>query len=81
MVDKAGEKVSPGRTETVDKVPEETLLRLSEIASLSREEIIERLLHFQGQCHLDFTPEYLALKSDDQLRHILVAACKHNGRH
>ena len=64
----------------VDKVPEETLVCLSEIAVLPREALIERLLHFQGRCGLDFTAEYLALKSDDQLRHILVAACKHNGR-
>ena len=61
-------------------MPEETLIRLSEIATLPRGALIERLLHFQGQCVLDFTPEYLAQKSDDQLRHILVAACKHNGR-
>jgi hypothetical protein len=63
-----------------DKVPQETLLQLSEIAALARSEVVERLLRFEGRCALDFTEEYLAQKSDDQLRHILVAACKHNGR-
>jgi len=62
-----------------DKVPQETL-QLSEIAALSREELVARLLRFEGRCTLDFTAEYLAQKSEDQLRHILVAACKHNGR-
>ena len=63
-----------------DKVPQETMLQLSEIAALSREELVARLLRFDGQCALDFTEEYLVRKSDDQLRHILVAACKHNSR-
>jgi len=57
---------------------------LSEIASLSREELIDRLTHFKGTCPLDFTPDFLARKTVPQLRHILVAAykfaAKANGR-
>jgi len=49
---------------------------LSEIASLSRDELIDRLLHFKGACPLDFTPDFLARKTVSQLRHILVAAYK-----
>jgi len=56
-----------------------TLSMIAEIASLSRDQLVERLLHHSGHFAMDFTPEYLASKSDSQLRHILIAALKHNG--
>jgi len=49
---------------------------LSEIAALSRKELIDRLLNFKGTCPLDFTEDFLAHKTAPQLRHILVAAHK-----
>jgi hypothetical protein len=54
---------------------------LSEIASLSRDQLVERLLHFEGDCPLDFTAAFLAQKSTDRLRHILIAAYKYGGKH
>lgn len=53
---------------------------LAEIAALSREELIQRLLHFDGRCPLDFNEGFLERKSTDSLRHILIAACKHVAR-
>jgi hypothetical protein len=66
---------TPGATAAACTVPS-----LTEVASLSREELIDRLLHFSGCCHLDFTESFLASKSTDSLRHILVAACQHVGK-
>ena len=48
-----------------------------EIASLPREQIIRELLNFEGRARLDFTEEFLAPKSVEHLRHILVAAKLH----
>lgn len=53
---------------------------LTEVALLSREQLVDRLLHFRGSCQLDFTESFLATKSTDKLRHILVAACQHAGQ-
>jgi hypothetical protein len=53
---------------------------LSQIAALSRDQLVERLLHFEGDCPLDFTAEFLAQKSTDRLRHILIAAYKYAGK-
>ena len=50
---------------------------LSDIASLDRQALIDRLLHFDGQCRLDFTESFLTSKSTDRLRHILLAALKY----
>ena len=55
-------------------------MSLTEVASLSRDELIDRLLHFRGCCQLDFTESFLASKSTDSLRHILMAACQHVGQ-
>ena len=54
----------------------------SQIASMSKPEVIRRLTHFNGHPKLDFTSEYLESLSTDRLRHILLAAvtvtkCKH----
>ena len=53
---------------------------LSELASLDREELISRLLNFDGKCRLDFSEGFLAAKSTDRLRHILLAAYQHVAR-
>lgn len=50
---------------------------LADIASLSREELIDRLVNFRGSFRLDFTADFLARKPTAQLRHILIAAHKH----
>ncbi len=49
---------------------------MAEIAGLTRDELIERLLRFKAEFPLDFTDSFLSRKSTDQLRHILIAACK-----
>jgi len=61
----------------MDETPLNAVCNLAEIASLSREELVRRLLTFQGDFRLDFTETFLAFKSTDELRHILIAACKH----
>lgn len=44
------------------------------ITSLSKPEIKERLLHFDGPIKMDFTDDYLETLDVDRLRHILMAA-------
>ena len=61
----------------MNDLPPEMACNLSEIASLEREELLQRLMHFNGRVKLDFTESFLARKSTDQLRHILIAACKY----
>jgi hypothetical protein len=51
--------------------------RAQEIANLTREAVIERLLRFKGRVRLDFTPEFLGRQSTEHLKHILLAATKH----
>jgi hypothetical protein len=46
-----------------------------QIAGMSRRQLIDRLLHFDGRLKLDFTEPYLDTLSDERLRHILLAAC------
>ena len=53
---------------------------VSQIGTLSRQEIIEHILHFDGHLKLDFTESYLDSLNDDQLRHILMAAFFTEGR-
>ena len=52
-------------------------LPLSTIASLSREELMDQLLHFPGKFAFDFNRPFLEQQPTSQLRHILVAAMKH----
>jgi hypothetical protein len=49
---------------------------LTEVASMSRDQLVDRLLHFHGSIHLDFCSSFLDSKSTEQLRHILIAASK-----
>ena len=46
----------------------------SYIMTLSKAELKDRLLHFEGPIKLDFTDEYLEGLGLDRLRHILLAA-------
>lgn len=46
----------------------------TKIASMSKSEIIKRLLHFDGPIKLDFTKDFLEALSLDRLRHIMLAA-------
>jgi len=50
---------------------------LVEIACLSRDQLMDRLLHFPGKFAFDFRENYLERKTTAQLRHILLAAYKH----
>ena len=45
-----------------------------EVAKLSKAEVTDRLLHFDGPVPLDFTEDYLDSLDLDKLRHILLAA-------
>lgn len=45
----------------------------AQVASLSRRELKDRLLHFKGRLRLDFTEACLDSFSDDKLRHLLLA--------
>ncbi len=44
------------------------------VTSLTKDELIDRLLHFDGPIKLDFTEAYLKGFDIDKLRHILLAA-------
>ena len=48
-----------------------------EIAEMTRLQIIYQLTHFEGSVRLDFTEEFLAQRSREQLGHILLAARLH----
>lgn len=61
----------------LDLPVEELIARLSQ---LSRQECIEYLRRFQRP-PLDFTEEYLAERSVEQLRHLLLAACLQAQKH
>jgi hypothetical protein len=41
---------------------------------MTKHELIDRLLHYDGRPRLDFTESYLKNQSDEKLRHILFAA-------
>ncbi|MBN2581472.1 MAG: hypothetical protein JXL80_00280 [Planctomycetes bacterium] len=57
--------------------PQHVTLPLSDIASLTREELVDQLLHFHGKFAFDFSQQFLDQQPTAQLRHILVAAFKH----
>ena len=44
------------------------------LASLDKEELIQRIKNFEGRFKLDFTEDYLNKLTSDRLRHILFAA-------
>jgi len=47
---------------------------IEHITSLDRESLIGEMQNFRGRFRLDFTGEYLAGLSTDQIRHLLLAA-------
>lgn len=52
-------------------------MKITDIAQLSRKELMNCLLSFDGDFRFDFTPEYLGGLSVEELRHLLLAACLH----
>ena len=44
------------------------------ITSLNKEELKDRLLHFEGPIRMDFTEDFLEQQNVEKLRHILLAA-------
>ena len=44
------------------------------VTSLNKEELKDRLLHFEGPIRMDFTEDYLESQDVERLRHILLAA-------
>ena len=50
----------------------ESLVNL--VAGMTKHEMIDRLLHYDGRPRLDFTESFLKDQSDEKLRHILFAA-------
>jgi hypothetical protein len=45
-----------------------------QVCTMDRAAITEDLLHFPGDIPLDFSEEYLARCSNEQIQHLLVAA-------
>jgi hypothetical protein len=45
----------------------------AQIASLNRQELKDRLLHYKGRLKLDFTEACLDSFPDEKLRHLLLA--------
>ncbi len=48
-----------------------------ELAAMTRTQVVDELMNFPGAVQLDFTPEFVAAQSLDQLKHILAAARMH----
>lgn len=44
------------------------------VAEMTKEEVKQQILHFDGPVPLDFTEDYLDSLNVDKLRHILLAA-------
>ncbi len=50
------------------------------VAALSRDEVKDQILQFEGNFNLDFPEEYLDKLPEERLRHILLAARLHHCR-
>ena len=46
---------------------------------MTRRQVVHELMHFDGAVKLDFTAEFVAEQSLDELKHILAAARMHIG--
>lgn len=67
--------------EYTERDMEQTMdMPVHKIAELSRDEVIEKLLHFPGTFKFDFTLEYLQGLTTEQLQHTLLAAYIHASR-
>jgi len=53
---------------------------VTRIATLDRQSVTRRLLHFKADFPIDFTADYLAKLPLERLRHLLVAAHLHQAR-
>lgn len=60
--------------------PQQVESLVSIVATMDRDDIVERLMHFQADFPVDFTPSYLDQLSTDRLRHIFVAVCLQAGQ-
>ncbi|MCH8853655.1 MAG: hypothetical protein IID41_13530 [Planctomycetes bacterium] len=49
----------------------------SELTVMTRAQVVDELMNFPGAAPLDFTREFVANQSLDQLKHILAAARMH----
>ncbi len=47
---------------------------VSEVGRMSREDLVQSIQDFRGRFKLDFTEDYLERQSDENLKHILLAA-------
>ena len=48
-----------------------------ELTMMTRAQVVDELMNFPGAVRLDFTEEFVADQSLDQLKHILAAARMH----
>jgi len=48
-----------------------------ELTVMTRAQVVDELMNFPGAVRLDFTDEFVAHQSLDQLKHILAAARMH----
>ncbi|MCH8054156.1 MAG: hypothetical protein IH895_08860 [Planctomycetes bacterium] len=48
-----------------------------ELDAMTRTQVVDELMNFPGAVRLDFTHEFVANQSLDQLKHILAAARMH----
>ncbi len=48
-----------------------------DLAVMTRTQVVDELMNFPGAVRLDFTEEFVADQSLDQLKHILAAARMH----
>lgn len=48
------------------------------VAAMSRDEVKDQILHFEGNFKLDFPEDYLDKLPEERLRHILLAAKLHH---
>ena len=57
-------------------IAHENELAPSDVLEMTRGQIIQALLEFDGRVRMDFTEDFLKQKSTDWLRHVLYAACE-----
>ena len=54
---------------------------LTRLAEMTRQELVDEIRNFAGPFRLDFSDQFLASATTDQLRHILMAAYLQCRRH
>ena len=58
----------------VTLMPKSIPQNIPDLVDLTRDELIEQLLHFPGSFKFDFSRDYLQKLGSEQLRHMLLAA-------